>query len=81
MKYLLLLPLIVQAPRQPRSERIGHPPSERNLIMTYLCLSVFICGPFTFFISLLAAVFSCCFVIKVVHADRRAPAARFGARQ
>src|ERR1700722_5220389 len=89
MKYLLLLPLIVQAivifvdefyfhfaPGQPRWERIGHPLDTVTVLAPVLWLLVSAPSERNLTIHTLAAVFSCCFVIKVelVHADRCAPA-------
>jgi hypothetical protein len=88
MKYLLLLPLIVQAlaifvdefyfhfaPGQPRWERIGHPLETFTVLAPVLWLMVSTPSERNWIICTLAAVFSCCFVIKdeLVHADRCAP--------
>jgi hypothetical protein len=91
MKYLLLLPLIVQAiaifvdefyfhfaPGQPRWERIGHPLDTFTVLAPVLWLMVSAPSERNLIIYTLAAVFSCPFVIKdeLVHADRCVPAER-----
>lgn len=89
MKYLLLLPLIVQAiavfvdefyfdfaPGEPRWERIGHPLETFTVLAPVLWLMVSAPSERNLIIYTLAALFSCCFVIKdeLVQADRCAPA-------
>jgi hypothetical protein len=89
MTYLLLLPLIAQAlaifvdefyfhfaPGQRRWERIGHPLDTFTVLAPVLWLMVSAPCERNLIIYTLAAVFSCCFVIKdeLVHADRCAPA-------
>ena len=89
MTYLLLLPLIAQAlaifvdefyfhfaPGQPRWERMGHPLDTFTVLASVLWLMVSAPSECNLMIYTLAAVFSCCFVMKdeLVHADRCAPA-------